>query len=91
MHAINNYTPPNTEDLQRLKNELGLTGVHMAQLAALGGSHQWRKYTGGKEPRSMNVHMLFFIAAQLHMTADQREMLFEKMREIGAVFDAAEN
>ena len=91
MHTISHYTPPSTDDLARLKDLLGLTGEQMATLSALGGSHQWRKYTGGKEPRQMNVHMLFFIAAQLHLSSEQREMLFDKMRQLGADVDATEN
>ena len=90
MHVINHYSPPSTADLQKLKDELGLTGEQMAKLAAIGGSHQWRKYTGGVTPREMSLHMLFFMVAQLHLNTEQRELLFDKMREMGADIDASE-
>ena len=81
---ITHYTAPTTDDLVALKEHLGLTGAQMADLAALGGSHQWRKYTGGQSPREMGVHMLFFIAAQLTLTDAELDKVFDKMRDIGA-------
>ena len=81
---ITHYTAPTIDDLAHLKEQLGLTGAQMADLAALGGSHQWRKYTGGQSPREMNVHMLFFIAAQLTLTDAQLHKVVDKMRDIGA-------
>jgi hypothetical protein len=83
MH-ITTYVAPSPDDLGELKTRLNLTGAQMAELAALGGSHQWRKYTGGQAPREMNIHMLFFIAAQLTLSGDELKAVVDKMREIGA-------
>lgn len=66
------YTPPSTASLAGIKKELGKTGAEMALLAGLSGDQQWRKYTGGKQPRKMSQQMLFFIAAQL--TLDKQEL-----------------
>ncbi|MDR0163027.1 XRE family transcriptional regulator [Enterobacter ludwigii] len=84
MSLIDNYTPPTTEDLALLKEELGLTGLQMANLAGLAGSNHWRKYTGGETPRIMGMHMLFFVAAQLALNDKELKKVLEKMREIGA-------
>ncbi|EPL0397250.1 XRE family transcriptional regulator [Enterobacter ludwigii] len=84
MSLIDNYIPPTTEDLAHLKEELGLTGLQMADLAGLAGSNHWRKYTGGETPRIMGMHMLFFMAAQLALNDKELKKVLEKMREIGA-------
>ena len=78
------YTPPSTTDLQRLKDELGYTGEQMAELASVAGGQQWRKYTGGAEPRALSLHMLFFIAARLVLRPADLRAVGEKMRQIGA-------
>lgn len=87
MKTILNYEPPSTEDLARLKDELGHTGNRMADLFALGGSHQWRKYTGGQAPRAMSAQMLFYGCAQLELTPVQLERIMDRMRAVGARFD----
>lgn len=84
MRLINDYIPPTTDDLNRLKEELGFTGNQMADLAGVASNSQWRKYTGGAEPRAMSPHILFFIAAQLALTDKQLKEVLNKMREIGA-------
>jgi len=81
------YQAPTPADLQRLKDELGYTGEQMADLASVAGGQQWRKYTGGAAPRDINLHMLFFIAARLSLSADELARVTEKMREIGASVD----
>lgn len=78
------YTSPKTEDFQRLKNELGLTGEQMAKLFGVAGGQQWRKYTGGATPREMSPHMLFLGAARLVLSDAELEKVLVKMREIGA-------
>lgn len=82
------YIPPSAADLQRLKDGLGYTGNQMAELAALAGNSQWRKYTGGAAPRSMSPHMLFFMAARLTLPPDDLHRVAAKMQEIGAQLDA---
>jgi hypothetical protein len=84
MRLINEYTPPAPEDLELLKSELGYTGNQMAELAGVSSNSQWRKYTGGSEPRSMSPHILFFIAAQLALSDDELKLVVNKMQSIGA-------
>ncbi|MBO4121100.1 hypothetical protein J5T34_10225 [Cupriavidus gilardii] len=78
------YSPPKPEDLQRLKNELGLTGEQMAELFGVAGGQQWRKYTGRAQPREMAPQMLFFGAARLALSDAELECVLTKIREIGA-------
>ncbi|ORJ23938.1 XRE family transcriptional regulator (plasmid) [Rouxiella badensis] len=84
MRIINEYSAPTPEDLMQLKDRLGMTGNQMADLAGLAGGEQWRKYTGGKTPRSMSAQMLFYIAAQLVLEPKQIDSIVAKMRELGA-------
>lgn len=84
MRLINEYTSPTPEDLERLKSDLGFTGTQMADLAGVASNSQWRKYTGGAEPRAMSPHILFFMAAQLVLSEDELNNILEKMHEIGA-------
>ncbi|WP_060432152.1 hypothetical protein [Serratia marcescens] len=85
MRLINEYTPPAPEDLERLKSELGYTGNQMADIAGVASNSQWRKYTGGAEPRAMSPHILFFMAAQLTLSDDELDRVIKKMADIGAV------
>ncbi|QGH59475.1 XRE family transcriptional regulator [Serratia proteamaculans] len=87
MRLINEYTPPAPEDLEQLKSELGYTGTQMADLAGVASNSQWRKYTGGAEPRAMSPHILFFIAAQLALSDRDLSKVLDKMKEIGAEID----
>ena len=84
MRLINDYTPPSTDDLNKLKDDLGYTGNQMADLAGVASNSQWRKYTGGESPRAMSPHILFFMAAQLVLTDDDLTKIIKKMQEIGA-------
>ncbi|WP_343618850.1 XRE family transcriptional regulator [Ralstonia sp.] len=90
MKIFRQYTPPSTTDLAKLKGELGLTGEQMAQLAAVAGSNQWRKYTGGHAPRELSLHMLFLIAARLTLSEQEFERIIKKMRDLGASVDFSE-
>jgi hypothetical protein len=80
------YSPPSTEDLQNLKARLGYTGEQMADLFGLAGNNQWRKYTGGREPRPMGLAMLFLAGALLNHNATA-EQIFEWCREVGATVE----
>lgn len=84
MRLIKEYSPPTTDDLIRLKDELGYTGNQMADLAGVASNSQWRKYTGGESPREMSPHILFFLAAQLALSEDELSKVLKKMQEIGA-------
>lgn len=81
------YTPPTTTDLLRLKDSLGFTGKQMAELAGVAGDQQWRKYTGGAQPRAMSPHIAFFVAARMVLTPDQLRAVAEQMQRIGADVD----
>lgn len=81
------YSPPKPEDLQRLKNELGLTGEQMAELFGVAGGQQWRKYTGGAQPREMAPQLLFFGAARIALSDAELQRVLDKMRDIGADID----
>ncbi|HAU4319026.1 MULTISPECIES: transcriptional regulator [Serratia] len=87
MRLINEYTPPTPDDLENLKTELGYTGTQMADLAGVASNSQWRKYTGGAEPRAMSPHILFFVAAQLALSECDLSKVLDKMKEIGARID----
>ncbi|ELA6496104.1 helix-turn-helix transcriptional regulator [Salmonella enterica] len=84
MRLIEDYTPPTPEDLEALKESLGYTGNQMADLAGVASNSQWRKYTGGAEPRAMSPHILFFMAAQLSLKPEEIKHVLNKMEEIGA-------
>jgi hypothetical protein len=78
------YTPPAPENLRRLKDDLKLTSEQMAELFGLAGGQQWRKYTGGQNPREMSGQMLFFAAARLELDDVSIDRVLERMRAIGA-------
>ncbi|MCO8160993.1 XRE family transcriptional regulator [Pseudomonas sp. 21LCFQ010] len=84
MNKITRYSPPSTDDLERLKRELGMTGNQMADLAGLADGRQWRKYTGGAAPRELSAQMLFMIAARLTLSDEMLESVYAKMRDVGA-------
>jgi hypothetical protein len=84
------YTPPSASDFQRLKDDLGKTGEQMAELFGVAGGQQWRKYTGGQQPREMSPQMLFFGAARHALTEDEIARVLDRMRAIGADIDINE-
>jgi hypothetical protein len=59
----------------------------MAELFGVSDDKQFRKYTGGKEPRKVSAQMLFFAMARLALKQKDIESVVEKMREAGAVVD----
>lgn len=81
------YAPPSTESLARLKETLGYKGSQMADLFGVSSDKQWRKYTGGAQPREVSAHMLFFAMARLVLKQKDIEAVLEKMREAGAEID----
>jgi hypothetical protein len=83
------YLPPSTEDLARLKADLGYTGSQMAELFGVSSDKQWRKYTGGQEPREVSPHMLFFAMARLVLKQKDIESVLNRMRQVGAKVDLA--
>ncbi|PLT20477.1 transcriptional regulator [Ralstonia mannitolilytica] len=81
------YSPPTPDDLRKLKEALGYTGEQMASLFGLAGNNQWRKYTGGEQPRDMSAQMLFFGLARLELDEKSIERVLERMRTAGATID----
>lgn len=77
------YTPPTPADLRTLKESLGYTGEQMADLFGLAGNNQWRKYTGGHDPRPMSLPMLFLAGALLNTDARVSDV-FDWCRRTGA-------
>ena len=80
------YRPPSTQDLAALKTTLSKSNPEMAELFGM-SPEDWRKYTGGKEPRPISLHMLFFAMAQLELSAEAIERILARMRRAGATID----
>lgn len=87
MIRIEQYQPPSAAELAQLKAHLNLTSQQMADLVGLAGGSQWRKYTGGVEPRTMGQHMHFYLAALLTLEPDQLQQIYACMRHHGATVD----
>jgi hypothetical protein len=81
------YKALSTQDLARLQKGLGYTGSQMAKLLGLANDKQYRKYTGGKTPRVVSKHMLFWAMAHRVLKQKDIELVYEAMRESGAVID----
>ena len=91
MKGFQNYQPPTTDDLAKLKENLGMTGNELAALAGVADGRQWRKYTGGAAPREMSAPMLFLMAARLELSDAELDRVLAKMRDIGGRFDFEES
>ncbi|MBB5508171.1 XRE family transcriptional regulator [Paraburkholderia atlantica] len=78
------FSEPSTEDLADLKRRRNATGKEMAEIFWLGGDHQWRKYTGGHEPRKMSFHVAFVGAAQMVLTPEEFNRVLQEMESFGA-------
>ncbi|KWO49270.1 hypothetical protein [Burkholderia territorii] len=81
------YAPPTPKDLEKLKHDLQFSSTQMAELFGVQGGRQWRKYTGGEEPRDISPHILFFAAARLELSPEEFERVLTRMRTIGATID----
>ncbi|KVN17905.1 MULTISPECIES: hypothetical protein [unclassified Burkholderia] len=81
------YEPPTPKDLEQLKHDLQFSSAQMADLFGVQGGRQWRKYTGGEEPRDISPHILFFAAARLELSPADIERVLARMRSIGATID----
>ena len=80
------YKPLSTQDLAALKAILSKSNPEMAELFGMSPDH-WRKYTGGKEPRPVSLHMLFFAMARLELDEATIDRVLERMRQAGATID----
>ncbi|MBB5458693.1 XRE family transcriptional regulator [Paraburkholderia sp. Cpub6] len=81
------YTPPTPENLQHLKDELGLSSAQMAELFGLSSGRHWRSYTGGADIRSVSASTLFFAMARLKLSPEAVEIVLDAMRSLGATID----
>ena len=83
------YVPPSPEQLEKLKEELGLSSGSMAKLFALANGRQWRRYLA-EDPsnrRDMGLHMLFFGAAHLVLDKKTIDRVYAQMRRMGAAYE----
>jgi hypothetical protein len=87
MKRIENYSPPSAESLAQLKKDLDYTSQQMADLSGLAQGGQWRKYTGGSDPRTLGQHMHFYMAALLTLNDDELDRIADTMRAQGAVVE----
>jgi len=87
MKRIQHYDPPSAGELASLKDKLGFTSSQMADLAGLAQGAQWRKYTGGAQPRDLSQHMHFYMAALLTLSDSELARVVECMRDQGAQVD----
>lgn len=90
MKIIEQYNPPSADALARLKIDLGYTSQQMAELVGLAQGGQWRKYTGGAAPRTLGVHMHFYMAALLALSDSELARVLDTMRAHGASVSVGE-
>jgi hypothetical protein len=81
------YKEPTAADLQRLKDELGLSSAQMANLFGLSSGRHWRGYTETNKPRSISAQTLFFGLAQKELDAEAIARVLERMRQAGATIE----
>ena len=81
------YKPPSAEDLQRLKDELRLPSVKMAELFGLSSGRHWRYYTEKNSDRKISAQTLFFGLARDELSAEAIERILARMRQAGATID----
>ncbi|TCK43971.1 hypothetical protein B0G84_2319 [Paraburkholderia sp. BL8N3] len=81
------YNPPSPEELQRLKDELGLSSAQMADLFGLSSGRHWRSYTEKGNPRSISAQTLFFGLARLELSDAELTRVTARMRRVGASID----
>ena len=60
------------------------TGPQMVDLYGVDSNNQWRKYIDGESPRTMALHILCYMAAQLALSNEELDNVVAKMIEIGA-------
>jgi hypothetical protein len=87
MNRIEQYQPPSAAELAQLKARLKFTSQQMADLVGLAGGSQWRKYTGGVDPRTLGQHMHFYLAALLTLNDEQLQRVYDCMRDHGAMVE----
>jgi hypothetical protein len=87
-HFDMKYTAPSAEELQRLKDELGLSSAQMAKLFGLSSGRHWRGYTEtGEKRRDISAQTLFFGLARDELDAAAIARVLERMRQAGATIE----
>lgn len=81
------YTAPSAEELQHLKDELGLSSAQMAKLFGLSSGRHWRGYTETNATRQISAQTLFFGLAQDELDAEAISRVLERMRRAGATIE----
>lgn len=81
------YTAPSAEELQRLKDELGLSSAQMAKLFGLSSGRHWRGYTETGATRQISAQTLFFGLARDELDAAAIDRVLERMRRAGATIE----
>ena len=81
------YKAPSAEELQRLKDELGLSSAQMAKLFGLSSGRHWRGYTETGATRQISAQTLFFGLARDELSAEAIERILARMRQAGATID----
>ncbi|SDR37781.1 hypothetical protein SAMN05443245_5265 [Paraburkholderia fungorum] len=91
-HFDMKYKAPSAEELQRLKDELGLSSAQMAKLFGLSSGRHWRGYTeAGEKRRDIGAQTLFFGLARIELGAEAIDRVLERMRQAGATIDLDTN
>lgn len=86
-HFDMKYTAPSAEELQRLKDELGLSSAQMAKLFGLSSGRHWRGYTETGATRQISAQTLFFGLARDELDAAAIDRVLERMRRAGATIE----
>jgi hypothetical protein len=85
------YEPPNSEQIEALKKELGMDGNQMADLFGVADRRAFRRYTAkdakDKNKRQISAYMLFFAMARLELSAEAIDRILARMRQAGATID----
>ncbi|MBA1245263.1 XRE family transcriptional regulator [Pseudomonas japonica] len=84
MKRIRNYVPPSAPELAELKNKFGRTSQQMADIYGISQGANWRRYTGGADPRPMSIQMHFHMAALLTLAEPELTRVLATMSEHGA-------
>lgn len=85
------YEAPTPDNVERLKQELGLNGTQMAHLFGVADPRAFRRYTSKspmeKNRREISAYMLFFAMARLELSDEAIERILSRMRKAGATID----
>ena len=69
------------------KERLHYSGTQMARITGLKSSRRWREYVDENKPQGMPLANLFMGAAMTVLPQSALALVFDEMRQIGAVID----